>query len=84
MLGLQIRLQTKSFPAIRGEFAGLDNAYHINNLKGVLNTNTLLLLSNFYPLLLSVTYHEKILQTADCMINYHLGFLITIKRGFTL
>ena len=68
---------------MRGVLAGLDSAHHINNLKGVLSTNTLLLLSNFYPLL-SVTYDEKILQTADCMINYHLGFLITIKRGLTL
>ena len=28
--------------------------------------------------------NEKILQTANCMINYHLGFLISIKRGLTL
>ena len=26
----------------------------------------------------------KILQTANCMINYLLGFLITTKRGLTL
>ena len=29
-------------------------------------------------------YNEKILQTANCMIKYHLGFLISIKRGLTL
>ena len=28
--------------------------------------------------------NEKILQTANCMINYHFGFLISIKRGLTL
>ena len=27
---------------------------------------------------------EKILQTSNCMINYHLRFLIPIKRGLTL
>ena len=27
---------------------------------------------------------DKILQTANCMINYHLGFLISIKRGLAL
>ena len=27
---------------------------------------------------------EKILQTANCMLNYHLGFLISIKRDLTL
>ena len=29
-------------------------------------------------------YNEKILQTANRMIKYHLGFLISIKRGLTL
>ena len=29
-------------------------------------------------------HDEKILQTANYMINYHLGFLISIKRGLTL
>ena len=29
-------------------------------------------------------HDEKILQTANCIINYHLGFLISIKRGLTL
>ena len=32
----------------------------------------------------SFRHNEKILETANCMINYHLGFLITIKRGLTL
>ena len=27
---------------------------------------------------------EKTLQTANPMINYHLGFLISLKRGLTL
>ena len=28
--------------------------------------------------------NEKILQTANCMINCHLGFLISIKTGLAL
>ena len=31
-----------------------------------------------------IYYYEKILQTANCKINYHLGFFISNKRGLIL
>ena len=45
----------------------------MHSMQGMLNFSMVFLISD-----------EKILQTANCMINYHLGFFISNKGSLTL